>query len=314
MRGLVWQEPRGRRLGAAFLVALACAFALLAVPARALAQTDYTYTVRVLTGNHGSIDGEVIHTVGSSYAYGAEVRLDRGWVTLEDGSKYYVKGFRISGQDSLCPEVLTITEDTDVVVAYGVRGAMVPYTVHFVEYGTGTPLANEEGQTSRTYEGKVGDKPVVAYDYIPGYRPLYRNITGTLQESGNDWTFEYVALAAGETPATPAAPGDAAATTPAATDAGATGADAAGADAAAATDAGAGATDEGETTPPPTEEILDLDTPLAGPSGEQAGVFAGINARLGWGPVHTVITIIALVLGIIAFFLMRRRKGEDDEQ
>ncbi|MDO4890113.1 MAG: hypothetical protein Q3963_02035, partial [Coriobacteriaceae bacterium] len=83
-----------------------------------------------------------------------------------------------------------VYEDLDFVVSYGVKGNMVSYTLHFVERGTGRVLADPV-----TYYGNLGDKPVAAFEYVSGYRPLYRNITGTLgPEGSNDWTFEYVRL------------------------------------------------------------------------------------------------------------------------
>lgn len=171
---------------------LAC---LTAVPALA---KDYTYTVRVFGGNKGSVQGKKTYVVSDEYAYGQSCTLSRDWVKVND-DKYYVKGFRISGRDEMCKETFKVTEDTDIVVAYGVKGNMVEYTISFVEYGTGNPLKDDGGNSSLTLKGNVGDKPVVAAAYVPGYRPLYENITGTLKEGENSWTIEYVKL---ETPET----------------------------------------------------------------------------------------------------------------
>ena len=175
--------------------ALGFSFALAAVPA--LADDDYTYTVRVFAGNHGTVGGGSVMTVGDSYDYGSDARLDTSWVQLEDDSKYYVKGFRKSGSDDPKGEYMAfnITEDTDLVVVYAVRGEMVSYTVSFVEYGTGNPLVSDAGTSSVTFYGKKGDKPVVPYEYITGYRPRYLNVTGTLGDEGtNNWTLEYIPL------------------------------------------------------------------------------------------------------------------------
>lgn len=161
---------------------------LTAVPALA---EEYTYTVRVFGGNKGRVKGKDTYVVSTDYAYGDNCTLSRDWVKVTD-SKYYVKGFRISGRDEMCKESFKVTEDTDIVVAYGVKGDMVDYTINFVEYGTGKALKSDSGETSLTLKGNVGDKPVVAAAYVPGYRPLYENITGTLKEGDNSWNLEYV--------------------------------------------------------------------------------------------------------------------------
>ena len=104
------------------------------------------------------------------------------------------------------------------MVAYGIQGDMVSYTVNYQD-GGGNELA-----PSRTYYGAVGDKPVIAYQYIEGYRPDAYNLTKTLgkNEADNVFTFTYTQssvqqpAAGGEgteggtdtgTPATTATPG-----------------------------------------------------------------------------------------------------------
>ena len=244
---------------------------MFALPAYATKGDPYTYTVRVFGGNEGTVSSAIAER---TFNAGDEVRLSTGEVTLNDGTKYYVKGFRLSGQDDLHSQAFNISEDMDFVVAYGVAGEMVSYTISFVEYGTGNAVTVDSGVTSMTYYGKQGDKPVVPYEYAEGYRPRYQNITGTLGPEGtNNWTLEYIPIEEGEeatttTPAaTAAAPAAAAAAAapaaaaaaPAAAAAAAPAADAAAADAAAAAAA------------PATEEIGDVDNPLAsGTEGEGA--------------------------------------------
>ncbi len=295
---------------AAFVAAVLC---MAAAPSQAYA---YQYTVRVLGGNEGTVGASTVQMQNDDTKLGTVkdgivslqvdkgdfVKLDTGSVTLNDGSKYYVKGFRLSGQDAQHATSFAVIEDMDFVVSYGVQGDMVPYTLHFVEYQTGEVLADPI-----TYYGNVGDKPVASFEYIPGYRPLYRNITGTLAASGNDFTFEYVALAEGETEqgttttTTTTVPGTTTTTTtpgttttvPGTTTTTTTtvGGNAATGNAAAG-NAAAGGNEEGEgeegvaegnaaanagananagaapaaaqpATPPATEEILDTDNPLA---------------------------------------------------
>ena len=158
------------------LCAVVLALAFVAAPAYA---DSYEYDVRIFAGNHGTFGGDDVVTLGT-YAEGTEITVTRQQVedmlSMEDGTKYYVKGFRISGQDTLYSSyTFDVNEDTDLIVAYGVEGAMTSYTIHFVVEATGQELG------SATFTGKVGDKPVESYEYFECYRPLYRNITGTLR-------------------------------------------------------------------------------------------------------------------------------------
>ena len=52
----------------------------------------------------------------------------------------------------------------------------------------GTPLLE-----SQTFYGAVGDRPVVAFQYVDGYQPQAYNLTGTLSsnEAENVFTFTY---------------------------------------------------------------------------------------------------------------------------
>lgn len=143
-----------------------------------------------------------------------------GMVDLKNGDKYYIKGVRESGRDNntVADSAFTVTKDAEYVVAYGIQGDMVSYTVNYQD-GGGNELA-----PSRTYYGAVGDKPVIAYQYIEGYRPDAYNLTKTLgkNEADNVFTFTYTQssvqqpAAGGEgteggtdtgTPATTATPG-----------------------------------------------------------------------------------------------------------
>ena len=82
--------------------------------------------------------------------------------------KYYVKGIRLSGRDNnetLAAPSFTVDKDADYVVAYGIKGNMVAYTVNYQD-ASGNSLAE-----SQTFYGNVGDKPVVAYRYVENYIP-----------------------------------------------------------------------------------------------------------------------------------------------
>lgn len=60
------------------------------------------------------------------------------------------------------------------------------YTVEYVD------SAGNELAPSETYYGNVGDKPVVAFLYIEGYRPNAYNITRTLKADASENVFRFV--------------------------------------------------------------------------------------------------------------------------
>ena len=69
--------------------------------------------------------------VYSGLDYGSRVNFNLRDVTLNDNSKYYVKGIRMGGRDdSLDLAYFPVERDQDYVVAYGIRGNMVQYTVN----------------------------------------------------------------------------------------------------------------------------------------------------------------------------------------
>lgn len=187
-------------------VVLAVALGLGQVsPAYAILNEPYPYKVRVFEGNRGNVtapsnssypveqhDTYIEFTVPAN----SEFTLDTAWdkVSSEYSDLYYVKGFRLAGEDYGTDNRLEklsfdVTEDMDYVIAYGVKGEMVSYQVVYVDNASG----NEIGR-SETYYGNVGDKPVVAYEHIPGYRPLYRNISATLVAGTNEWRLPYAKI------------------------------------------------------------------------------------------------------------------------
>lgn len=157
-----------------------------------------TYTVRVFSGERGSFSGnkanEVMVFKGLTYDSSfnvneyEELNNYRNTIKLLD-EKYYVKGLRESGKDNntVAKDEFPIDRDLDLVVAYGIKGSNVEYYVNYVDE-SGNKLAESD-----TYSGNVGDKPVVAYEYIDGYYPQARNLTKTLSAnaSENNFTFVY---------------------------------------------------------------------------------------------------------------------------
>ena len=169
---------------------------------------DYTYTVTFYAGNQGVFSGTQglqINSKGDVSISSQEDRIsisgltrgdvvsfdiNQGAVSLNEESKYYVQGLRMSGRDNdeqMEEPAFWVTGDEDYVVAYGIQGDMTSYTVNYVDEN-GNELA-----PSRTYYGNVGDKPVVAYLYMDGYMPQALTLTQTLSanQADNVFTFEY---------------------------------------------------------------------------------------------------------------------------
>lgn len=308
-------NKKGKWLSMAFALALGMQTTGLSIQAE-----DYTYTVRIHAGNHGSIDGREEILV-KNLPYNTQFTFHAQDVQLDPDSKYYVKGIKESGKDNDTAQMrasFPVKEDMDLVVSYGMRSNTTQYMIHYVD---------EDGNTlapSVTYTGNVGDRPVVAYLYIEGYQPQAYNITGTLKEEGNDWRFVYQPVPAGTTtvlpgettiidqtttitsPATttPATPGTTTppAATPPAAEEGTTPAPA----------PGPGEAEEGTDNPNTPQEIIDIDdpdVPLAGPEGEK-----NEQASSNWfsWPVIAGFGALALVIaGGIAYFLVRKRREEE---
>lgn len=152
----------------------------------------------------------------------------------DEASKYYVKGLRLAALDNerndknreqatadgdvqntniagtvtqlyavanaegqlVTNTSLAVTEDTDLVVAYGIMANRVAYTVNYVDATTGEPLREPQ-----TFFGDVGDVPATAPAYIENYLPDASLVVLTLSsdEAKNNITFRYTRLAEGTT-------------------------------------------------------------------------------------------------------------------
>lgn len=158
-------------------------------PVMAAEQADvYTYTVRFFSGAQGTIDGEEV-VVRENLQYGDRVTFNQRNVTLNDESKYYIKGIRESGKDNNTANSrssFSVSSDMDYVVVYGLLTDAVSYTINYVDQD-GNTLAPSE-----TYYGNVGDAPVIAYLYIEGYQPQAYNLTGVLQRNAADNVFNFI--------------------------------------------------------------------------------------------------------------------------
>ena len=162
-------------------------------------EKEYTYTVTLYAGKEGTFaDGSSeVKITGKKYGEQADLGNYIRGVKVKDSDKYYVKGIRESGKDNNTAKleklVFNVDSDREYVVAYGFKGDMVSYTVNYQDE-SGNALRQSE-----KFYGVVGDKPVVAFQYIDGYQPQAYNLTKTLNsnEADNVFTFTYKKIASG---------------------------------------------------------------------------------------------------------------------
>ena len=161
----------------------------------------YGYTITLSAGNKGEFkDGsEKFILTGLQYdstettiIFSTNQLNEK--ITVPD-ERYYIKGVRLSGRDNdtavldatTSSPIVRVTGDADYVVAYGVKGEQVKYIVQYQD-ANGNTLA-----PSQEFYGNIGDKPIVAYQYIDGYIPQALALTKTLSanEAENIFTFVY---------------------------------------------------------------------------------------------------------------------------
>lgn len=171
--------------------------------ASAAESEGYTYTIKIILGGTGDEGASFVDTDSdclkySGYKYGdtfsfnpkdkviitpKKVKDDAGNETTL--SKYYVKGMRRSGADeSIAESAFKVTKDETFVIAYGV-GAVVPYTVRFVD-NAGNALLEDA-----TYYGAEGELVSVPSRYIDGYTPNKLNETISALKENQVVTFTY---------------------------------------------------------------------------------------------------------------------------
>jgi len=323
-----------RHLGAALLgVVLTLLLALcMGLPAAAFAAPDdTTYTIRLYGGNRGTVNGQdMVEWTGVHY--GDTVDLGQANITVTDG-KYYAKGARPAGLDNVKDVVyvadvdangklngtVTVTEDADYVIAYGVLADRVEYTVRYVD------AAGNELAASQKFMGDIGDTPATAAPYFENYVP--NAYTATLALTGdpdqNVITFTYARLATGYTTEqngdgtidvlTPT--GDRVALTPSpATSlpaAAVTAGTAESAQSVVAPDGTEIMTDNGTPLSAPIESltITDDETPLSS-ADDIAQANAASSAWNNW--VSIALIAGAVVLLVVAFVLWRRNRRKED--
>lgn len=197
-----------RMLGVLFSMVLLFSMAL---PVGA-AESETTYTIRIYPGSKGAVraGGECIEYTNCKY--GDWISFTQNQIVQTDG-KYSIKGIRESGKDNntaTSNPAFQVTGDRDYVVAYNLLNDAVAYTIRYQN------LAGEALLPDEVYYGNVGERPVIAYQYIEGYQPQAYNLTRELSSNAaeNVFTFVYLPItseviripAAPVTPPAPAEP------------------------------------------------------------------------------------------------------------
>lgn len=288
------------------------------------------YTVRLYSGKEGAFSDGGTEIEYTGLSYGDKVRIDinsdemKPVLNSASNGKYYPRGFKIAGHDndeaskmSLVSYEYTVTGDASFSVAYGMKGAMVKYTVNYVDENGKAIHPSEE------FYGMAGDYPVVSYQYVEGYTPDVTNLGKTLtdNEADNVFTFTYTR---GTTPAAnnnntnnnnANNPGAANANANAAGNANANAG--AGAGAGNAGNAGAGdnnaATIGDDQTPAAgTPDVVDLDegnVPMSEPEGAEA---TETTRQFSMSKIIAGACAV-LLAAALAVVLIKRRSGEDDD-
>jgi hypothetical protein len=165
---------------------LVCVVAEL-IPSPAFA-VDRQYTERIYSGNVGAINGTVNGVyIDENVNYGDTITIVQGesgdYYKTADGTQiaitadeeYFVKGLKESGKEKFSTGY-DVKRDQDYVVAYGIKGQRVQYTVQYLLWGSNTKLASDAH-----FYAEIGDSPVTSYIYIDGY-VNYRRSTKVLTD------------------------------------------------------------------------------------------------------------------------------------
>lgn len=298
----------------------------LSISSVASAKENYTYTVTFhagAQGTFGSTAGLSVDGSEASVAQSADKIVITGLkagdvvsfnaqsaVNMDADSKHYVQGVRLSGRDNdtVSASAFTVDADRDYVVAYGIKGNVVGYSVYYQD-ADGNELLDAD-----TFYGNVGDKPVVAAKYVEGYEPQVLGFTKTLSENEADNVFVFVYDELQTNDVIEEVPGDGADDDADGAGAGNAGAD----DDANAADgdanAGDGADDDanaGDEDANAGDEdgdgIVDLDdeeTPLANVDADNGG--KGLPMA---GMIAILVVALAALVGIVFFVKKRSQKN-----
>lgn len=314
----------------------------------AFAAEEYTYTVRLYAGNPeiGKLTGggvTVTSASGASVAstgdcvvvsglkYGDTVYIRAQDAAQTVDTRYYVRGITPAGREESekTEGTFQVEGDRDYVVAYGIKGDMVAYTVNYLD------AAGNELLASDTYYGNPGERQYVSSRYVDGYVPQAYNLVKTLStnEAENVFDFRYNPVTTVTTPpagetgtaaGTGTGTGTAAGTGTGAgtgTEAGTGTGTGTGTEAEPGTEAGTGAETEpgteadneddelveapDEDTPQSLVDLDDEEVPLANVKEDRPGtVMSQMPIYIGAGAAALI------ALAVTAVYLSRRRKKQ----
>lgn len=276
----------------------------------AWADGEYSYTVRVFGGNQGSV---VNHATQANIPYDGSFTFNIQSDVTVTNSKYVVRGLRESGKDN--SEIITpssstnevnvrVVRDQDYVVAYGIPGNEVALTIRCTT-ADGTDLGVQE-----IFYGEPNSTILIKTPYVEGYRPSANFATARLGTSNRTESVVYY-------------PTTTTTTTTVIQTGGAAGGNAnanAGANAGTGNPAGNQPTAAQEF--PETQEIVDLDVPLAGGSGSNSANFPSILGRTEkssrlipkWRIILVVLLLFCVVSVVYWYLLFFRKKKQRDEE
>ena len=274
--------------------------------------SGYGYTITIYAGQQGHFgSNENNKTKTIKVKSGAAVTIDIEEMDFHlDNDEYYVRGLRQTGHDNDEIKSLTIPsvdEDISYEVAYGIKGGMVSYEVHYVSDKDGTEL-----RESDTYYGMVGDKPVVSCKYIDNYMPDAYNKTKTLSEDESQNVFDFAYAYTGKSSGSDDSSDSGSSAAGGNNGNGTTGntANNAGANTGTGADAdnntnGAAATIDGNETPKGLVDLDNGETPMANSDGSNGFGGSPVKPLLIGGGLAAAAIILAAVL------LARRRKYQE---
>ncbi len=162
----------------------------------------YSYTVRLYPGYYddGPQSSEPVRS-WEEVPFGASVNVSGAAnVGSSVNEKFMVVGVKEAGKDSSDIFVnytySNVSEDKDFVIAYGIAGSVVSYTVTYSDIN-GNPVTPEDADGSplpsrETFYGTPGDAVIVGCRDVPGYLPQAYNLRKTLSVNENENVFPFV--------------------------------------------------------------------------------------------------------------------------
>ena len=265
----------------------------------------YTYTVRLYEGTYSEDSGVSVSNRVNTWEgipFGGSVNVTSAVnVGSTVGGKYVVRGVKEAGKDSsdifVNYSYSNVSEDKDFVVAYGIEGSMVRYTVTYSDIN-GNPLNPDDGNgnllpSSETFYGTPGDAVIVGYREVPGYLPQAYNLRKTLSANEAENVFPFVYAPIPEVTEPPETEEE-------------------------EEEPGENIDDNAVPAAPAPQDLIDLDeedTPLGlldlGKDALEDG--AELFGRLPIGARLGLVSIDLILIGLLIWFLVRRKNKKKEQ-